>query len=473
LLFSVVPIFALSNASAEIASSASNDADYAPLIDSVEADYLRSTADLTQYAVTAEMSPATADGDARITGKSVITYRNHTGSVLSKIFLRLYPNVPEYAEGSMTVSRIRVNGERVDGDLSVGDTLLTIPIEPAITPDAKLRISFQFETVIPTDPVQSYGMFKYDSAANTYSLAHWQPLLAGWDSVAGWNTDPVSQNGDPVFTEAAVFDVELTAPQDLIFATSGSVITADAQAGPATHYASGPSRDFVMTASPDFLVSDKAVGETTVRSFSMPGSDKGAAEVLDDGAQALAVYNDLIGQYPYEELDLVQVNIGNGAGGVEFPGLVFIGSVFYEDEYRRDSVGPGLLEFVVVHEVAHQWFYNVVGNNQYLHAFMDEALANYLSVTYYAATYGAEEADHQANLQLRLGYFSLLFQRGDEVVDQPTDDFASMQDYGATVYGKGALAFMALRSEIGTDAFSARSNNISGISPSRSRSPRT
>jgi aminopeptidase N len=108
---------------------------------------------------------------------------------------------------------------------------------------------------------------------------------------------------------------------------------------------------------------------------------------------------------------------------------------------------------VVVHEVAHQWFYNVVGNNQYLHAFMDEALANYLSVTYYAATYGAEEADHQANLQLRIGYFSLLFQRGDEVVDQPTDDFASMQDYGATIYGKGALAFMALRAEIGTDAF--------------------
>jgi aminopeptidase N len=296
-------------------------------------------------------------------------------------------------------------------------------------------------------------MFKFDSEANTYSLAHGQPLLAGWDSAAGWNTDPVSQNGDPVYTEAAVFDVEMTAPRDLIFATSGSTIAAGSADDSAVHYASGPSRDFVMTASPDFVVSERSVGETTVRSYALPGSEVGAQEVLDDGAQALAVYNDLIGQYPYEELDLAQVNIGNGAGGVEFPGLVFIGSVFYEDEYLRDSTGPGLIEFVVVHEVAHQWFYNVVGNNQYLHAFMDEALANYLSVTYYAATYGAEEADHQANLQLRIGYFSLLFQRGDEVVDQPTDDFASMQDYGATIYGKGALAFMALRAEIGTDAF--------------------
>jgi aminopeptidase N len=133
--------------------------------------------------------------------------------------------------------------------------------------------------------------------------------------------------------------------------------------------------------------------------------------------------------------------------------MVYIGASFYDS--TSDAGDRRFLEFVVVHEVAHQWFYNVVGNNQYQHAFMDESLANYLSVVYFAAEYSADEANKQANLNLRLGYFDLLFQQGDEVVDQPTDDFPSEHAYGVVIYGKGALAFMELRREIGADAFFA------------------
>ena len=175
--------------------------------------------------------------------------------------------------------------------------------------------------------------------------------------------------------------------------------------------------------------------------------------MLESGAKSLQVYNELIGLYPYEELDLVQVAIGNGAGGVEFPGMVFIGASFYD--VQSGNIDPNFLEFVVVHEVAHQWFYSVVGNNQYQHAFMDESLANYLSVVYFAAEYGTEDANRQANLNLRLGYFDLLFQQGDQVVDQPTDAFLEHAQYGVIIYGKGALAFMELRQTIGTDAFFA------------------
>jgi aminopeptidase N len=105
--------------------------------------------------------------------------------------------------------------------------------------------------------------------------------------------------------------------------------------------------------------------------------------------------------------------------------------------------------------VAHQWFYGVVGNNQYLHAYLDESLSNYLSVVYFAANYDAETANEQANYELRSGYFDYLFRNGDDIVDQPTDSFRSGGVYGVIVYGKGALAFMELRAEIGTDAFFA------------------
>jgi hypothetical protein len=445
---------AAARAELPIASSASVDPDYAPLVDSVEPDYLRTTRDLTRYEVVAELTPVDGQSNASIAGKTTITYQNHTGTSLDEIYLRLYPNSAEYAEGEMTVSRIRVDGQQATGALGQDDTLLTIALPTPAADGAEIKLSFRFKTTIPTDPRRSYGMFKYDTGTNTYSLAHWQPLLAGWDRVHGWNTGPVSKNGDPVFTEAAVFDVSLTAPPNLVFATSGSALDQTANGESATtHYASGPSRDFVMAASADFVVTETTVGETTVRSFAWPGSEEGSQRVLESGAKSAKLYNDLIGLYPYEELDLVQVNIGNGAGGVEFPGLVYIGASFYD--LASGNVDPDFLEFVVVHEVAHQWFYNVVGNNQYQHAFMDESLANYLSVVYFAAEYSADEANKQANLNLRLGYFDLLFQQGDEVVDQPTDDFPSEHAYGVVIYGKGALAFMELRREIGADPFFA------------------
>ena len=410
---------------------------------------------MTRYEFDGRFTPAGPNTNARIEGEVEITYWNHTGASLDALYLRLYPNALEYAEGELRVIRSSVDGESAPGTFSHDDTLYSIPLDSPVADGGTIRVSVTFETVVPTDPRQSYGMFQYDSNSNIYSLAHWLPLLAGWDEQNGWNTGPISVNGDPIFTEAAVFDVAIVAPADLVLVTSGSLIGQErAYDDMQSHFASGPSRDFAMAASSDFEAQSTQVGKTTVRSYALPSTEAGAARVLESAARALEIYSDLIGPYPYEELDLVEVDVGNGAGGVEFAGLVYIGADFYDSD-ELDSIQPGFLEFIVVHEVAHQWFYGVVGNNQYQHAFMDESLANYLSIVYYAVAYDAEEANRQANLNLRLSYFDLLFEKGDQVVDQPTDDFPTMRDYGRIIYGKGALAFMELRQEIGTDAFFA------------------
>ena len=436
-------------------SSVTADEAYAPLADSVEADYLATTEDLSRYVVSAELTSAGAGTLASITGELIVTYHNITDDDLAELYFRLYANAAEYAEGALQVTNVHIDGEHAITTMEREETLLTVSLGAPLAPGDSVDVSLEFVTTLPTDPLQSYGMFKFDSDTNTYSLAHWLPLLAGWDDVYGWNTGPISVNGDPVYTDAAVFEVELTADADLVFVTSGSALERTLDDNHATTtYATGPSRDFVMTASEDLLVESRTVGETTVNSYFQPGFVDRGTLAAEAGASSLALFNGLLGDYPYEEFDIVQVDIGNGAGGVEFPGLVYIGSSFYDPTGYAASI-PGFLEFVVVHEVLHQWFYNVVGNNQYQHAFLDESLSNYLSTVYFADQYGQEAANEQANLQLRLGYFNMLFQEGDQVINQPTDDFATMNDYGVIVYGKGALAFMELRREIGTDAFFA------------------
>jgi len=97
----------------------------------------------------------------------------------------------------------------------------------------------------------------------------------------------------------------------------------------------------------------------------------------------------------------------------------------------------------------------MVGNDQYLHAFIDEGLANFVSTVYFREIYGDQRADIQVDRNLKLWYLTMLFGNGDQIVDQPTDDFPSGNAYGATIYGKGALGFKAIHDEIGDDAFFA------------------
>ena len=108
----------------------------------------------------------------------------------------------------------------------------------------------------------------------------------------------------------------------------------------------------------------------------------------------------------------------------------------------------------MVHEVAHQWWYGLVGSDQYVHAFMDEAMANYVSIVHFEQ-YGPDVVEQQAALNLKLPYLAMLFTEGDQVVDYPTDAFPNGGAYGTTIYAKGALGMQAIHDEIGDEAFFA------------------
>lgn len=427
---------------------------YAPVLaDERQAIYAETAGELSLYKLRATLTPAEGSVPATIDGELDLTFVNNTGKAQDEIDFRLYANSDEYAEGGMTLSNVRVGGTFFEPTLDVDDTLARLELAHPVAVGASLPIKMHFVTTVPTDPRRSYGMFAYDAATSTYALAHWEPLLAGYDPVAGWNTAPPSVNGDPVFTNTALYDVTVTAPSQITIIATGTESSHKANGDLVRHhFVSGPVRDFVMAADSSIASMSQKVGNTTVTSWYNPDHAEGGQNVLKWGAQALSLYSTLFGEYPYEEMDLVEVDLGNGAGGVEFPQITFIGGDYYGNSLITNTI-PGFLEFVVTHEVAHQWWYGMVGNDQYLHAFMDEGLVNYISCVYFEKQYDSQVAEQQIDLNLKLPYFTMLFNQGDEIVDQPTDSFPSMDSYGVTIYGKGALAFDAIRSQIGDDAF--------------------
>ncbi|MGH2561002.1 MAG: M1 family metallopeptidase [Thermomicrobiales bacterium] len=429
---------------------------YAPVLPDVRDEYIAETAGrLSRYRVDAELTAAAGDQPAVIAGSLDLHYLNDTGDEQATLYLRLYPNGEEYAEGALTIDAVTIDGTTMTPELAVDDTLATLTLPAPIPPDTTVELALTFRTTLPTDPVASYGMFSYDLSADTYAFAHWLPLLAGYDPISGWRLGPLSRNGDPVFSNTALFDVTVTAPGDLILVTTGSEVESSTENGlTRRRFVSGPSRDFVMAADSNYLSSSQTVGGTVVTSWYNPDSEAGGLAVLDQAAVSLEIYSRLFGPYPFAEMDLAQVDLGNGAGGVEFPQIMFIGGDYYRESAITRAI-PDFLEFIVVHEVAHQWWYAQVGNNQYVDAFIDEGLTNAVTAYYFLERYGEESYQEQVDINLKLTYFTMLFGQGDQVVDQPTDAFPNVNAYATTVYGKAALGFDELRKTIGDDAFFA------------------
>jgi aminopeptidase N len=129
-----------------------------------------------------------------------------------------------------------------------------------------------------------------------------------------------------------------------------------------------------------------------------------------------------------------------------------MGASYYTAD--RNLGVPNSLDFTVAHEVAHQWWYGMVGNNQYDHAFIDEGLTNFMSSDmYFDAMYGSEVAETMVERYLIGPFHSHVSTGNDQVVNTPTDEFPSSSAYVFAVYSKAPLGFKAIYEEIGHEAF--------------------
>jgi aminopeptidase N len=107
---------------------------------------------------------------------------------------------------------------------------------------------------------------------------------------------------------------------------------------------------------------------------------------------------------------------------------------------------------VVAHEVAHQWWYGLVGNDIYRQPWLDESFAHYSTVIATEDRAGPETAQ-----AVYAEAVESLYKRGVAGGDPPAglaiDQYESFNAYYYAIYGKGAVFLGALREEIGDEAF--------------------
>jgi hypothetical protein len=390
----------------------------------------------------------------QIEGREIIDYTNAENAALDRLYLRLLPNGHgSYGDGSLDVSKTLLDGKAISTTLSINDSILAIDLPAPLAPGGQTQLELNFSGDVPVDfggnaTPSGYGIYNYSNSI--MALANWYPILSVYDS-KGWHLDPVSDIGDSVYSDTAFYSVDISAPSDVKVAATGSEISSTAVDAKTTrhHYLSGPARDFFIIMSPNFQKAEQTVDGTQINSYYIPSHEDGGMAALRVAATSLKIYNQQFGPYPFREFDIAEAPM-RYAAGVEYPGIVIIGDFLYNQSNQAN--------FVVAdaHEVAHQWWYNVVGNDVFAEPWLDEALTSYTSSLYYEFGPGGTTA-----AQGLIGYWEDRYQKvvqagKDDAVNESLAHFESINDptvYSYVVYSKGALFFQALRQEIGDQAF--------------------
>lgn len=390
--------------------------------------------------LTLDTSPA-GEEELRLEGVERISYTNTESVALSEIYFQLYPNLPGYG-GRMEIDTVVIDGQIVLAETTADGAGLRAPLAVPLEPGQVADITLFYRAIVPGRVDHGYNIFSHTDGA--IALANFYPAVAVYDD-DGWSVNTPPPYGDATYLDTSLYLVKVTVPEQMVVAASGSLLRDEP--GPAGSrtltLASGPMRDFYLAMRPDYRVISETVQGITVNSYYPAGLDRGGELALRYAADALRVFNRDFGPYPYAELDVAAT--ATTAGGVEYPGIVVIAQTLYDES-------GGFFEHATVHEVAHQWWYGLVGNDQVNAPWLDEALTNYSTVFYWQEVGGPELANQIIESLFFEPYQRARAQGRDRAVMGPVETF-NQAEYATFVYGKGPLFFYALHREVGTETF--------------------
>lgn len=305
-----------------------------------------------------------------VTGTVVVTLPEMRTEPQKEVYFRLYPNVFQnwkynkeskpQKPGYLSVKQVKVDGKPIKEEMK--DTVMKVPLPSPVPIGKSARIEMNYELQLPQ------GGTRLNKYKNTAFLAQWYPMLAIKDQ-DGWHTEPYTTVGDPFFTQMSDFEVTFHVPKgyqiistakDQIQTTSTDVTLEQSNV-----------RDFVAVITKDYQMLTGKAGKVDVNLWYLKGMEDVSNKLHQAAIDGMKFYSERFGEYPYEEIDVVLGDTGYGIAGMEYPGLVT--SIPKTPTLKGEVPAVN----VVVHELAHQWWYGVVGNNQVKEPWLDEGLTTF------------------------------------------------------------------------------------------------
>lgn len=420
-------------------------------------------------------------------GNQTLVYTNNSPETLERVYYHLYFNA--FQPGSMMDVRSRTIedpdrrvGDRIynleedeigyhkvntltqDGEAveySVDGTVLVVELNDPIQPGETSTFEMQWDAQVPLQ-VRRSGWNNAEGVE--FSMSQWYPKLAEYDH-QGWH--PNEYVGREFHAPFGNFDVKITIDQDYVLGGTGIIQNPNEvgygyeEEGAEVNRPSGEKMtwhfkaenviDFFWGADPDFkhVTAQVPDGPKLHFLYQYPAVVEGASdeqneqyaknweELVDYTIGAVQYANENFGEYPYPQY----TNLQGGDGGMEYP----MGTLITGGRNLGSLVG------VMVHELYHSWYQNVLATNESLYEWMDEGFTSYAS---------AETMDHLFDRGADFPYsgsyrsYRFIVESGDEEpLTTHADHYNTNRAYGVAAYSKGAVFLGQLSYIIGEETF--------------------
>ena len=312
---------------------------------------------------------------------------------------------------------VTVDGEEADAAWTTGINL-RVPLDALGVREATLiRVPFALEVGRAPDAFSA----RTSAEGGVLSFGQWFPIVSTEHDAYGL--------GDPQLSfTASTIRLDLTTtsalPRDAV--ACPGLVSAPGATGTAWSCQTDRVRDFSFVVNPRFRLTERTAGGHAIRVYTETVSGARTADLAADGLLRLEA---AFGPYPWDDLVLAEVGAGGGFS-MEYPRMIHLTRGKVTDPY------------VIYHEVAHQWFYAQVGNDQQAEPWLDEAFADF------SARYLMDIGENACSTR---PVDSEVFAW--EAGATTGGDWTSCDGYFHAVFYRGTEFLNAVRGAMGDDAF--------------------
>jgi aminopeptidase N len=341
-------------------------------------------------------------------GDLTLYYQNNSPDTLGHVYFHLYQEAytagsyadqlngdrPTKDDGSTPYAGTRIKSLTVEGRetrTEQDNTVLKVWLDEPLPPGVRLTFRIAFSTHWAMGMRRRMKLFNAWGQKH-YDGVHWYPRIAVYDRKFGWDTQ--QHLGSEFYGDFGTFDVELDLPHEYIVDATGwlqnpaevmppelraaldiklfkdkpwneepsVIIVPEEGQRKVWKYHAENVHDFAFTADPTYRISEAQWNGVQCIALVQEPHASGWQNAAEYTARIIEVFSTDFGMYAYPKMI-----VADARDGMEYPMLTLDGG--------RDPWYRGLL----VHEVGHNWFFGMVGNNETYRAFLDEGFTQFLT----------------------------------------------------------------------------------------------
>jgi len=391
-----------------------------------------------------------------------LEFNNFSNKSLNELKFNIYPNAyrsdakykiaPDYLEetypngksyGSIEINEVSETVAVANYEICGDDkNILKIKLYNELKPNQKIGLKFSY--VINLANVRH----RLGYADNVFTLANFyiSPCLLNKDGTFFENH--YYDYGDPFAENLSEFNVNFTCAKTYKVFSSGEVENQKLNLGntKTLNLTSELTRSFIIVASKSLKELSANAGDTKITYAYL--TDEKPKSSLNTAVDAFKVFTNTFGKTGKKQVTVVEAPYC--FGGMEFSNLVLVTTSALNEHENFESI--------IVHELAHQWWYDIVGNNQVTNPLLDESLTEFSTLYYYFKTQGLTTLRELAakNLNSHILFLEVeknVYDNVDESLNRALDNFKTGGEYAQIIYTRGSLMFYNLFELMGEKKF--------------------